>query len=484
MPNNNNPLPSSGPITLENVADAFYLYKPYTDMNKVDITDYYGDKIKYYYPAARDGSTNIPPASSGKIKLSDFRGKRYGLPVPITINSAVTAFNLFDAANSYTIATYGLAIDTPDVPFFITLTNNSSIIVPGKPSTQYQQSFSAVSTTQSFTVTTGITSLDIVAIGGGGGGGGDDGEGGANGDPGAKITYTQPSTVGDVFTISIGAGGKHGGGGGRASGGTGGKNTFGYNGGHGGPAGAHGGSGAGGGGGAATVIQRNGDVVAVAGGGGGGGGGGYRSPGGPAATPSTYTRSIVGGNGGDAGGGKYDDGGGGGAGGGGASGGAGGGARAMDPIRGGSQEGDRGGRTGTTGFSTSINGGTFSKGTNGGTHGGGDGSNGSVVLTYRIPSLVTSGPALVVGASSDGTRSFNSKSYISIINNGTITGDPVYTTGGDAIYLRKQASIQNIGSINGGLTTSLPGTYGNAVNGYSYITNPPLGGTVIGSLAN
>jgi hypothetical protein len=482
MPNNNNPLPSSGPITLEDVADAFFIYKPYVDMTKVDIADYYGDKIKYYYPAARDGSTNIPPASSGKIKISDFRGKRYGLPVPISINSPVTKFNLFDAANSYAISTYGMAIDTPDVPFFITLTNTSSITPTGQPSTQYQQSFTTAGTTQSFTVTTGVTSLDIVAIGGGGGGGGNDSYTGSNGDPGTKITYKQPSSVGDVLAISVGGGGSYGGSGGRASGGPGGTNTLGYNGGRGGPSGAHGGSGAGGGGGAATVIQRNGSTIVVAAGGGGGGGGGNRGPGGPAATPPTYTNSAVGGNGGDAGGGKYDDGGGGGAGGGGARGGQGGSARSGPIYRDADQKGDRGGLVGSTGFSNSVNGGTFSTGTNGGTHGGGSGSSGSVTITYRIPNLVASGPALVIGTSSDGTRSFNNKSYITIINNGVVTGEAAYTTGGDAIYLRKLATIQNNGSISGGLNNA--GTYASAINGYSYVTNPPLGGTVTGGLTN
>jgi hypothetical protein len=484
MPNNNNPLPSSGPITLQDVADAFFIYKPYVDMTKVDIADYYGDKIKYYYPSARDGSTNIPPASSGKIKLSDFRGKRYGLLVPINITSPkTTKFNLFDAANSYAISTYGMAIDTPDVPFFITLTNTSSIALTRQPSTQYQQSFTTAGTTQSFTVTTGVTSLDIVAIGGGGGGGGNESYPGSDGSPGTKITYTQPSSVSDVLTISVGGGGSYGRSGGRASGGPGGTNKLGYNGGSGGPSGAHGQSGAGGGGGAATVIQRNGSAVVVAAGGGGGGGGGDRGPGGPAANPPTYrTNSIVGGNGGDAGGGKYDDGGGGGAGGGGARGGQGGSARSGPIYRDAQQQGDRGGLVGSTGFSNSVNGGTFSTGTNGGTHGGGSGGSGSVTITYRIPNLVASGPALVVGTSSDGTRSFNNKSYITIINNGTITGEAAYTTGGDAIYLRKLATIQNNGSISGGVNNA--GTNASAVNGYSYVANPPLGGTVTGGLTN
>ena len=131
MPNNLGPLQSSGPISLADVANAFYLFKPYTDLTTARLYDYTGDKIKYYYPSTRDGSTNIPDASANRIELSDFYGKRYGLPIPLTVTGTVYNYNVYDNAEAYAVSRYGLSLTDPNIPFFITLTNNGSIQANG-----------------------------------------------------------------------------------------------------------------------------------------------------------------------------------------------------------------------------------------------------------------------------------------------------------------------------------------------------------------
>ena len=185
--------------------------------------------------------------------------------------------------------------------------------------------------------TSGTLRFEIV--GAGGGGGGADKGAGHDGYPGYKVSGTYSFTSGDIITIYVGTSGEAGQGMiGNAKGGTGGGfnsnllvNPYaGGNGGNGGPTPY---SGAGGGGGGASAILINGVVIAVAAGGGGGGGGG-RYGAGTAAISSFSTTST-----GEAGARHLSNGGGAGGGGGGYLGGVGG-------IV---QNGDLGGRSGSSG---------------------------------------------------------------------------------------------------------------------------------------
>lgn len=490
MPNNKDRLPDPGPISLNGIANAFYLYKPYSDFNAVDFQNYYGDLIKYYNPSEATNSTNIPSLSDYRIQISNFKGKAYGLPIPLTIDSVEqSSVNLYDRANQYAVSTYKLPLNAPGVPFWITLTitQNGGIIIPTKPTTT-----STLNGNIATTLARSVPSINYTLIGGGGGGGGNDSYAGTPGDGGRRISGLLSVPDKAFIETYIGGGGVGGRTGSRAGGGAGGSGSLGgYRGGAGGPAGQHGGSGSGGGGGGATVMRVNTAVIAVAGGGGGGGGGGDRGPGGPA--NQANIGGTNGGTGGDAGGGKYDDGGGGGGGGGGYNGGAGGPARSGPIYRGAQQQGDRGGLTGSSGSNLIPTGGSeLSRGVNGGGNyvaGGG----GTATITANIEKATAGGPALVVGVSSDGTKYFNSTSTIEIINNGTIRGESAWENAGTGVYVTScSARLVNNGTIAGGTVRGygrwtplpVPGPIGYSIDGYVNIINKPTGGSIQGPVKN
>ena len=183
-----------------------------------------------------------------------------------------------------------------------------------------------------FTVPAGKTSFNFILAGAGGGSGTGDGQGhpvyGAQLLGGALLAGTLPVSAGDVISLEVGGGGKHGIGGTisapRAAGGSAGAGGAEYNGGAGGRPGPNGASGGGGGGGAATVVRVNGIVKLVAGGGAGSGGAGsrYYNDTYNESNPATGTTGDTnGGTGSDC---SQADGGGAGAGGGGYNGGVGG----------------------------------------------------------------------------------------------------------------------------------------------------------------
>lgn len=229
--------------------------------------------------------------------------------------------------------------------------------------------------THTFTIPTGVFSLNITASGGGGGGGGCDSQSGAVGRSSAVLSGTLSVSPGQVLTLHVGMGG--GGGAndaGSAAGGSGGNNNLGYSGGNGSAAGPAPVSGGGGGGGAATALLVGGALYAVAGGGGGGGGGGNGSAG-QGVSPGGTSGGIAGGSGQAKGG---DGGGAGGGGGGHPRGGAGG------VVAG----GDNGGFSGADGQSLVPAGWTQSSAGNGGTNGvrgvrsSSRGGSGQVTISY------------------------------------------------------------------------------------------------------
>lgn len=221
MPNTNNALPSSGPISLQDIADAFYLYRSYADGNTVAIDNYYGDLIKYYSPTA----PGIPTSITKRINVDAFHGKRYGLPIPLVISSAVNNYNVYDYANAYAQSTYGLPLNTPGVPFFITVTNNSTVgaaSVTGPIVNTGTASFTTPGT-YTWTVPAGITSVNVVIVGGGGGGGTGGTyslrTNGGGGGGGAQVTALNGVAVpSGTVQIVVGSGG--------STGSTGGTSTF------------------------------------------------------------------------------------------------------------------------------------------------------------------------------------------------------------------------------------------------------------------
>ncbi|MBV5348625.1 hypothetical protein JZU61_03055, partial [bacterium] len=180
----------------------------------------------------------------------------------------------------------------------------------------------------SFTVPSGITTINITAVGGTGGSGGQDCGNGCGynpGAPGGYVSNTYSVSSGTSISISIGSNGSNGSS--NVSGTGGGAGGTGYkSGGRGGNTGGTGASGGGGGGGGATAVYGSGLEV-IAGGGGGGGGRCNTAGSGTAGSTSTGGGSGGGGyQGADSGG----DGAGGGGGGGGALGGSGGGHYALN----------------------------------------------------------------------------------------------------------------------------------------------------------
>lgn len=194
------------------------------------------------------------------------------------------------------------------------------------------QTTNTYTTSATWNVPAGVSSLSIKVYGGGGGTGGQDCGAGCGNSAASNTGYvlaTYNVSPGDIIGIYPGT--KGGDGGNSVSGiggGTAGVASYGaaYNGGTGGNAGSSGSSGGGGGGGAASVITINSVIKIVAGGAGGGGGmanmAGSGLPGNSTTSPNGT--SNTGGNGTTPGG----DGGGGGAGGGGQYGSTGGGVHA------------------------------------------------------------------------------------------------------------------------------------------------------------
>ena len=144
------------------------------------------------------------------------------------------------------------------------------------------KTFSYTGGVQTFTVPTGVTSLQITTAGAGGGSGlGSSGVSPGSGGPGGQITGTAAVTAGSVLYLAVGQGG------GNAltqgspcfsypsRGGSAGSGLFGHSGGSGGEADLCIAGGGGGGGGASFVLtDTRGTALVIAGGGGGGGGGG------------------------------------------------------------------------------------------------------------------------------------------------------------------------------------------------------------------
>ncbi|MFY7886158.1 MAG: LamG-like jellyroll fold domain-containing protein, partial [Dolichospermum sp.] len=169
----------------------------------------------------------------------------------------------------------------------------------------------------------GLTTIEILAVGGGGGAGGPDGPVGAGGGAGGVVyaKYNLPASGSSIFTVGVGGGGGFGQGcAGNALGGTAGING----GGTGGNAGFGGCSGGGGGGGGWSGLYQGANYFVVAGGG-AGGGGSNEGTANDIATPGGGNQSIANGTNmtGQNGTAYSGDGGGGGAGGGGFYGGAG-----------------------------------------------------------------------------------------------------------------------------------------------------------------
>jgi hypothetical protein len=214
MPNNINALPIGGPLSLQDIANAFYLYRSYADGNTAAIDSYYGDLIKYYTPSA----PKIPRTVDKTINIDVFHGKRYGLPIPLVVNSPVNNYNVYDNANAYAFATYGLEINTPGVPFFITVTNNSTIAssVHTGPVMATSSALFATVGTHTWTVPAGVSKINYAVTGGGGGQGGkyvtSTGFYGGGGGGGGRLATRNGVDVspGQVLTITVGAGGAAG----------------------------------------------------------------------------------------------------------------------------------------------------------------------------------------------------------------------------------------------------------------------------------
>lgn len=236
MPNNPGPLPLSGHISLQDMADVFHNYILYQDGNKVDVANYYGDKIQWYYPF----TPPIPNLSASTIRNSSFYGKQYGLPVPVNTTGTKTNVNLYACANAYTQATYGLSInDSRNIPFQVTLTNTGTInsstnTLPALIVKNFcsNTSISIINTgtiigangvgggtfTQqwttgggSWTIPACVTNVTATVVGGGGGGGsgyevGNGGGGGGGGSGGINISNIAV-TPGGLLSYSVGGGG-------------------------------------------------------------------------------------------------------------------------------------------------------------------------------------------------------------------------------------------------------------------------------------
>lgn len=354
MPNNVNALPETGPLSLEDIANAFFLYKAYADGNTAAIDDYYGDLIKYYNPL----TPRIPTQAERKINIDIFHGKRYGLPVPLTINSAVNNYNVYDQANSYTQSVYNLELNTPGIPFFITVTNNSSVGSVSQTAPTITTGVANFTTPGTYTwiVPAGITSVSVTVIGGGGGGGlgrtGQDEAGetvlfGGGGGGGGGVTFANnvPVTPGSSITVTVGRGGS-------------GSVTF-----------------------SPGDQGTNSSFLAYIA---GGGGGGYAAD---------FNSGGAGGNAGGAGGGK-----------------------------GGNGSGRNGGTGGSTLASPYGTGGAGGRSNAAGAWGRNGAVLIQYGITGGVAQNTQNTAAMVIGTSSDGARTFNQYTTALLVNNGSITG--------------------------------------------------------------
>ena len=210
MPNNTNALPSSGQLSLQQIADAFFLYRSYSDGSPVAIDDYYGNLIQFYDPL----TPKIPTQSDVTIDIDSFHGKRYALPINLTISAPINNYNVYDYAAVVAQNTYGLKLNSPGIPFLVTVTNNSTVgsvnitapvISPGSVSF-------ITPGTSIWRVPANVTSVNIIIVGGGGGGGGSGGGVGGGGGGGAQVgTYNNISvTPNSNISIVVGAGGAGG----------------------------------------------------------------------------------------------------------------------------------------------------------------------------------------------------------------------------------------------------------------------------------
>ena len=261
--------------------------------------------------------------------------------------------------------------------------------INGQGTAQGQQNFTSSGT---FTVPAGVTSIAVLCIGGGGGGGGseDSDETGGGGGGGALAYVNNLSvTAGESLTVTVGSGGNGGGGGGNGSSGgssslaRGGTTLVQANGGGGGQHRGSGGSGGtvstgtgGSGGQGGQGANRNGSNA-----GGGGGAGGYSGAGGRGCDQDGSPSGASGSGGAGGGGGRNDGGGGVGVLGEGSSGSGGG---TSNPGGLGS-----GGTNGSSGSGDGGNGGNYGGG-GGGAQGsendGGDGGNGYVRILWSTSS--------------------------------------------------------------------------------------------------
>jgi len=355
MPNNINALPGSGAISLQDIADAFYLYKSYSDGLSATIHDYYGDLIKYYTPL----TPKLPVTTNVKINIDPFHSKRFAFPVPLTASG--NNYNVYDQANTYTVTNYGYKLNTPGIPFEITVENNGNIgstAVKGPGLSPGSAPFTTPGT-YTWTVPANVTTINVLAVGGGGGGGGGgflttNGSGGGGGGGGQVTTVNSISVnAGDSTTVVVGSGGSAG---------------------------------------AYTDPGSNGGISSV--------------------TINATTYSANGGRGGLA----WSPGTGGLAGG---SGGSDGGTGSQ------ATGGGKGGTTLVSSYGTGGSGGGGPKGKNW-IAAGTAGTRGEVLITYATNSSTTKNTqntaAMVIGTSSDGTKTFNSNTNAYLINNGTIVG--------------------------------------------------------------
>jgi hypothetical protein len=341
MPNNINALPSTGALSLQAIANAFYLYRSYSEGLSAAIDSYYGDLIRYYSPT----TPGIPTSITKRINFDPFHGKRYALPVPLTASG--NNYNVYDNADAYTRKTYGLRVNTPGIPFSITITNNSvlnSTTVKAPTISTNTVNFTTAGT-YTWTVPTDVTLTNIIVTGGGGGGGYNGGGGGG----GSQVVATSAVVVpGSNIPIVVGTGGK---GGTSTTAGTSGSNSS-FN----------------------ITFSATGGMYGLSAGGSGGAAGG---PGGTA-----------------------------------------------------------GGKNGTVGGSGGITlAAPYGVGGNGGgvNTNGNQGTNGAVLITYATTGSTTRNTlntaAITIGTSSDGTRTFNKSSDITLINNGNIIGKTDPTSG-------------------------------------------------------
>ena len=359
MPNSINSLPSSGAISLQDIANTFYLYKSYSDGLSATIHNYYGDLIRYYSPL----TPKLPITTDVTINVNPFHGKRFAFPVPLTASG--NNYNVFDQANVYTEANYGYKLNTPGIPFDITVTNKNTIgsVNLTQPSLTTGTATFTTPGTYTWTVPANVTKINVLVVGGGGGGGGGGSQspGGGGGGGGGQISMINSISVtaGTSTTVAIGSGGSAGTYTDQGSSGGVSKFTI-----------------------SATTYSANG------------------GKGGLAWTPGTG--GTAGGTGGS-GGGQGSD----------VLGGGQGGITLASPYGVGGAGG--GGTTNNNWVAT-----------------GSPGAAGEVIITYATAGSTTKNTqntaAMVIGTSSDGTRTFNNSTNTYLINNGTIVG-PADTTG-------------------------------------------------------